>query len=254
MSMELGPIFRSLIHNKSRFWLIAMEIALTLAIVVNCVNFILDMRAQMTRPSGMDEEAILVLTTLPIIPDFKDDDYLDNSREEDLRMMRAQPGVVAATVISQIPLSGSGDSTGRKATGSEMDTLSAPYYMVGSDAVKTLGVEIIQGRNLVESDWIHEEEEDGQEETGEQQLPNVNVLVTKALANRLYPDGDALGRTITGRSGSHHETIVGIIGVMLNSWPSSGSHDRVMLYPAMPGTARYMRYLVRAEPGMVERL
>ena len=74
--MELGPIFRSLIHNKSRFWLIAMEIALTLAIVVNCVNIILDMRAQITRPSGMDEEAIAEIRAqgIPAPDDLADTD------------------------------------------------------------------------------------------------------------------------------------------------------------------------------------
>ena len=36
--MEFGPIFRALLHNKARFWLIAVEVALTLAIVANCVN------------------------------------------------------------------------------------------------------------------------------------------------------------------------------------------------------------------------
>ena len=54
--MEIGPIFRSLIHHKSRFWLITVEIALTLAIVANCLNMILDQRSRVVRPTGLDEE------------------------------------------------------------------------------------------------------------------------------------------------------------------------------------------------------
>ena len=38
--MELGPIFRALMHNTTRFWLITLEVALSLAIVANCVNLI----------------------------------------------------------------------------------------------------------------------------------------------------------------------------------------------------------------------
>jgi hypothetical protein len=33
--MELGPIFRALFRNKTRVFLVALEVALTLAIVVN---------------------------------------------------------------------------------------------------------------------------------------------------------------------------------------------------------------------------
>ena len=38
--MEFGPIFKALFRNKTRFVLISLEVALTLAIVVNCVNML----------------------------------------------------------------------------------------------------------------------------------------------------------------------------------------------------------------------
>ncbi|MEM7582731.1 MAG: hypothetical protein AAF560_05075, partial [Acidobacteriota bacterium] len=73
--MELGPIFRSLFHNRTRFVLISLEVALTLAIAVNCVNLILDLRQEMTQPSGMDEEHILALTVRPHGEAFRDADF-----------------------------------------------------------------------------------------------------------------------------------------------------------------------------------
>ena len=44
--LELGPILRSMRRNKVRFGLIVLEIALTLAIVANCVTMIVDARKQ----------------------------------------------------------------------------------------------------------------------------------------------------------------------------------------------------------------
>ena len=44
--MELGPILRAMRRNKVRFGLIVLEIALTLAIVANCVTMILEARTQ----------------------------------------------------------------------------------------------------------------------------------------------------------------------------------------------------------------
>ena len=60
---ELGPIIRALIHNKGRFWLITLEIALTLAIVVNCATLMLGKYREISRPTGMDEENILVVNS-----------------------------------------------------------------------------------------------------------------------------------------------------------------------------------------------
>ncbi len=42
--MHLGPILRAMLRNKVRFGLLAVEVALTLAIVANCVSLILAAR------------------------------------------------------------------------------------------------------------------------------------------------------------------------------------------------------------------
>ena len=115
--MEIGPIFRALMHNKSRFWLVTLEVALTLAIVANCVNMMLDMRHEYLRPSGYDEENLIAINTEPFALDFEDEEFADTIREEDLRRLEAVPGVRGAIAINQVPLSGSGSSTGRNGSG-----------------------------------------------------------------------------------------------------------------------------------------
>ena len=50
--MELGPILRAMRRNKTRIGLIVFEVALTLAIVVNCITMISDARTKMVRASG----------------------------------------------------------------------------------------------------------------------------------------------------------------------------------------------------------
>ena len=50
--MHLGPLVRAMLRNKVRFGLLAVEVALTLAIVANCVSLILEARRELTRPSG----------------------------------------------------------------------------------------------------------------------------------------------------------------------------------------------------------
>jgi putative ABC transport system permease protein len=248
--MEFGPIIRSLFHNKTRFWLIALEIALTLAVVVNCVSMILDQRAMITRPTGYDEENLLVVTSLPFRPDFTEDDYVRAVFEEDMRILGALPGVRSATTTAAIPLSGGGSATGRRASGSEVDPPTVPYFEVSPGAVETFGVKLIEGRDFVESDWDFDDDA----ARAEERPITRNVIVSQAVVERLFPDGDALGKTIENRSGTSIETIVGIVERMHCSWPLSSVVESAMLYPDWPANSRRTRYMIRTEPGALDEV
>jgi putative ABC transport system permease protein len=246
--MELGPIFRSLVHNKARFWLIALEVALTLAIVANCVNWMLDLRAEYKRDTGMDEENVLIVQTEPWAAEFKDDEFVHVQREQDIDRLAAHPGVVAVAAIHQIPLSGGGSNTGRKPIGSEMDTLPAPYYIVTEDIVDALGTEIVEGRTFNQTDF---DETRANEELDETTPQHYNIVVSKPFADAMYPDGDALGKQVQSNGGERVNTIVGIMREMHNSWMGWEERNQVMLIPGRPGDDRRMRYAVRVEPAAV---
>jgi putative ABC transport system permease protein len=250
--MEIGPIFRALINHKSRFWLITLEIALTLAIIVNCVNMIIDQRSMMQRPTGMDVENMLVIHVEPWAPEFKDEQFVEDLYDRDLLALRALPGVIAATGMSAIPLSGSGSATGRKAFESDGDSTTAPYFVVGDQALEALGVQLVEGRAFSESDFPEEVLPDQAYE--QEQVSSRNVILTRDFADRLFPDGGALGSQISDRDGEDVEVVVGIIERMHGSWPQSSVAERVMLYPGRPAGTRRSHYVVRAEPGMVDGL
>ncbi len=61
--MEIGPIFRALLHNKTRFFLIALEVALTLAIVLRPSSPLLG-------PSGKEDSKAAPIGTLKLRLDF----------------------------------------------------------------------------------------------------------------------------------------------------------------------------------------
>ncbi len=61
--MEIGPIFRALTRNKLGALLIALQIALTLAIVTNAAFIIGERAADIARPSGLDEAGSELWTT-----------------------------------------------------------------------------------------------------------------------------------------------------------------------------------------------
>lgn len=239
--MELGPILRALLRNKTRFFLISLEVALTLAIVVNCINMMQDLQSKMDRPTGLAESEILVVRCALFAPEFREDGYRENSRKEDLALLRALPGVKAADSFNQIPLSGSGNSSGYKPLHSKMDTLSCNTFVTGIHGMQTLGVRLVQGRNFTESDISKAESK--------------NVIITRAFADRLFPDGKALGKQIQGREPDNPDTIVGIIEQMHGSWPNWRFVENVMLRPGEPGDLNWgHRYMVRVEASQLSAL
>ncbi|MEN8163063.1 MAG: FtsX-like permease family protein [Acidobacteriota bacterium] len=242
--MEFGPIFRALLNNRTRFWLILIEVALTFAIVVNCTSIFLDKRQSFNSPTGMDIANILVITTEPFGDDFENEDYVEDVGASDLRRLRSHPAIINATPILHFPLSGSGSSTGRKAAGSELDAVSVGYFWVDENGIETLGVELIDGRNFTDADI---------EDQNDNDIPR-NVIVTKAFAEQVFPDGNAVGSQITNRDGQTPATIIGVIDHMNNSWPTSTFGDHTMLRPGINHYSHEMNYLVRAEPLAIDSL
>jgi putative ABC transport system permease protein len=246
--MELGPVFRALVHNRVRFWLITVEVALTLAIVVNCVSLALDYRGQFVRDSGMDVDNIVVVRVEPFAPEYQEDSYVEAAVERDLERLHAFPGVRAATAINQVPLSGGGSATGRKAEGAPGDTITAPFFVVTENALEALGVKLVAGRAFTPGEFHLEENELGD-------IPDQPAILTQALADKLFPEGDALGRRITDSQAETSNIVVGILETMHNAWPQSEDIEgHVMLLPDVPGNDRRITYMVRAQPGAREAI
>lgn len=68
--MEFGPIWRAMLRNKSSYLLIALQIAVTMAIMVNAIAIIQERSRLMARPSGVDEDNLFYLSSIGFAPDF----------------------------------------------------------------------------------------------------------------------------------------------------------------------------------------
>jgi putative ABC transport system permease protein len=245
--MEFGPILRALFYNKSRFWLITVEVALTLAIVANCVNILVDLRGKYLAPTGMDEENLIIIRATGIGPEFDDEAFVEEIQREDLRRLRAHAGILDAASFHQIPLSGGGSSTGRKALGSELDTEPLAYYLVSEGAVNTVGSRIVEGRAFELSDLDYEKNEDGD-------VVHRNVILSQATADALFPDGNPIGQIIQNDSGEITNTVVGVVERLPCPWPSWEHCEKTMLFPGRFSRDWPQRYIVRTEPGAVDSI
>lgn len=254
--MDIGPIVRALRRNKVRAGLIVAEIALTLAIVTNCVAMIADARTKMKRPSGFDDENIVSVRSTPFDPAFKEQGYLDNSLRQDVEALRALPGVVAASNTYFLPWQGGGSSGEVKPVGGT-DGLRTQMYNADEGTFDALGVEVTEGRGFsreqVDAETLRlrklftEQRPLGADGRPAEKFVQ-EVVISRAFAELAFGAGSPLGKTLEDGDGDQYR-VVGVIDAFYNpyGWPI---HEYAIFFANRPRSYQYgAAFLVRAEPG-----
>jgi putative ABC transport system permease protein len=240
---EIGPIFRALLRNKLGALLIMLQIALTLAVVTNAAFIIAERARDVARPSGLDEPNTAIFATTLFDPGV---DQLQLYRD-DLEALRGLPGVIDATSIQSIPVSGSGWGDDYYITPEMTSDQAINYglFMVDEHGLNTLGLKLMAGRNFRPDEMTVRSLESFQ-------YPRATI-VSQALADRMFPDGDALGKTVFDEpNGKQPIEIIGIYAHMQNAWPHSTNVNLTALIPSIANFGGEMMYLVRTEPGRLD--
>ncbi len=237
--MPIGPILRAMKHNRTRFALIILEIAITLAIVTNAVNMILVERKAMQQQSGFDDENLLSVGVQTFAPELNEETYVENVVKADLRALDGIPGIKAASATFFRPWQGGGSSGTWKAEG-YAEKFQAQIYPASRGIFDAIGVQIIQGRGFVENDTPTD--------------PNTSTTVTvisRSLAKKLWGDANPIGRVINNSDGDTPRTVIGVIGDFYNPY-AWNIGEYVLFTPGRAYGPGFMSYLVRVEPGAMK--
>lgn len=238
--MAIRPILSALSRNATGALLIALQIALTMAIVTNATFIIRERSAYIERPSGLDEENTIVAITTDFAANLDKKALL----QRDLEHLNAMPGVRAAISSHSIPVSGSGNGQSYQIAPDTPSNEAVNFgnFSADENGLEALGLELVAGRNFrpEEISWRTLDSEDGQPVT----------LVSQKLADALFPDGDAVGKLVWEDSAAQEPTeIIGIYDHMQNAWPSSRNVDRTALQPFRDLSYQDRHFIIRAEPG-----
>ncbi len=242
--MEIGPIFRAMGRNRTKVALLVVEIAVTTAIVLNCLALILDQRGRIDRASGLDEANLISVAIRPWGADYSDDAFRTDLVRRDVAALAALPGVASASAMSPTPLQGGGSSSQFKALGApDSAKVRSPVYTADPNVLATLGLELVEGRALVETDVPLVR--------GPQIL---NCLVTRDFAEAVWPGESPIGKLIDSGSAEYPDVVVGVVARMVTPYGGGPMESRIVIYPGRPSSESAMSYLVRAEPGERERV
>lgn len=245
--MEIRPIYSALMRNKAGLILIVLQVAITLAVVCNSLFIILERHERVGRPSGMDELNTFAISSLGFAPGFD----VKATIREDLDMIRALPGVVAATTINSLPMSGGGwggsfDTQPVDRTGTRRGQSSALYF-VDEHGLEALGATLIEGRNF--------RPEDVTELTDDSGILSQSIIISKRLAEQLYPGESAVGKQVFGLANDNEAvTVIGVMERLQQPWSRARFVEQSSLIPGYNLGGQFSRYLVRTEPGQRDQV
>ena len=245
--MDIGPIWRAMLRNKAGFILIALQMAVTLTILVNAFGIIQENSRKIAEDSGIDEPNTFTMASVLFT------DYEREQRKaligEDLDLIRNTPGVVSATASNSFPLRQGGWSMGLALEPGNQTTesVSTAIYFVDDHGVETFDVSLIDGENFLPEQITWDD-------------PATNTwpaygIVTEELAKQLFPDETVsyVGKTVFIND-NDPVTIVGVIDKLQSPWPNwNAVVERSMLVPQRRAS-EFVRYIVRTEPGLRDQL
>ncbi len=242
--MQIKPILSALRRHKAGTFLIAMQIALTLAIVCNALFIIHQRVSHLSEPTGLDEANIFVIQNEWV--GSSTPQQADAKIREDLAILRQLPGVQDATPSNSYPLRGGGWDDGIKLKpDQQQDTTGSTIYFADDHFLDTLGLKLIAGRNFRADEIAAMDVRDP--------LAPPQAIVTKALADKLFPQGDAVGKTVYLVGGA--TTIVGVVDVLqsqsVDRWAADFAY-RSTIIPKRLDSSLGTFYIVRARPGQLD--
>lgn len=235
MSLNIRPVLSALKRSPTGAVLVALQVSITLAVLVNAAWIVHQRIVKIEQPAGINTRDTFAMIVSGAAKNFN----VAAAESEDLAYLRNLPGVVAATASGGIPLTGNGGDTALWLQPGERGRFVIAAEIQGDDqALKTLDVSLVGGRNF-RADEIEPYV------PGKQQSPS-EIIVTEALAHALFPHGNALGKTVYG--GTSPRTIVGITRNFMGPQLGAPVYN-TLLSPALPGQYGGYYLLVRTQPG-----
>lgn len=250
--MEIRPILSQLARSKTGPLLVAIQVALSLAILANAMFIVKERIATASRPSGIAaEENVGTLFERPIrrVPHNE----MLARQQQALRTIAAIPGVESVAWTSQMPMSSSGSNSSVRSTATGRPEATPAVYFAQNGLVRTFGLKLVEGRDFNEGDVI---EKDDENSSWSDNFPK-SLIVTLPLAKTLFPnDTSYVGKTVYFGSAENPSSvrIVGVVEQLQTTGAQTGAAGNYSVIMPWRISLPYSRFAIRAQPGQIDRV
>lgn len=239
--MDIRPILSTLGRHRIAAALIVLEIALTCAIVANALHLIRQRLDTLQATSGIAESQLIRVQLAGI---GSNSDAMAITRE-DLGALKRIPGAIDAVVVNQVPFGYSAWMSTINLTQDQAEPTAVVSTYFGTGLLDGLGLRLVAGRDFTADDYRDLETV---QSTTDPDVPA--VILTRALAQRLFPDGSALGKPLY-IWGNKPSRVIGIVEHLAKPGRSGGpvARDNSLLAPIRLPYDIARNYMVRVQPG-----
>ncbi|MFY9532026.1 MAG: ABC transporter permease [Candidatus Acidiferrales bacterium] len=224
--------------------LVVSEVAFSLLLLLGAGLLIRSFVRLMTEDIGFNPQNLLTMQVWLPESHYAEGRPIISFYERALQQVRGLPGVISASATNFLPMTGWADFCdfdiqGRPAPppGKEF---TSEYLVVDPDYVRTMGIPLKEGRDLMPRD--------GEQSGGV-------VLINEALVNRYWPNDDPVGKLVRIQLPETNTpwrpkpregwlTIVGVVGDV-RDWAWSEKRTGQIYLPYQQNPSRLMRLVVR---------
>lgn len=244
MKQIIKPLFRQRLMPL----LVAMQVVIACAIACNAL-FLLQQRLAPIIHSHAVQQPERLIAVWQVVARGKP--WSASRVRATTASLRALPGVASASAVSSLPMMTQVTMNGDvESLAGGIDANTGLY--VGSDLVATLGLDLIAGRDFSATEEAVHYKRIGVSASGP-------AIITDALAQRLFPEGHALGKVIMVGDAPDpaQRTVVGVVAhLMRNDFGSGESRnlDYAMLYPGVVNRFPVASFAVRVGSGNPQQL
>jgi putative ABC transport system permease protein len=237
--LQVQPILAALRRHETAVTLLVLEIALTMAVLGNLVFIVHGTLARSHTSTGVVESQIGLIQSIGVIGEDNPGTVAGN-----LATMRGAPGVADAA-FGSLPLWWSDRDPLFLDASRQHPALQAYEFQGSQQLSSTLGLHIVQGHDFHENELL-----DVMDVFAGKTTAPLPALLTRSLAEHLYPHGDALGRILY--DGSHSLRVIGIVNHLRGEITGSAGDDDSLVYEYRVGAQNMGGgYLVRSQPGQL---
>jgi putative ABC transport system permease protein len=242
--MSLPPVLASLTRHKLTTLLLVLQVSLTCAIVCNVAFMIVNRAVELRQTSGVAEDELVLIEST----DLDEHAQPQVRHDTDLAALRAIPGVKAAAAVDALPFNHYDWSNGIALVKDGPARATATAFNGTPGELNTLGLHLVAGRDFLPDEYVSLDSDHNW--AGIDRVPV--TIITRALADKLFPGQDPLGKSIFP-----DEAPVRIVGVVDHlARPHTHEADDgeyVTLFPMLPDS-NGVNYVVRTSPQDRERV
>ncbi len=239
MNLDVRPILFALLRSRTGAVLVALQVAIALAVLVNALYIVVQRVQKIHRPTGIDEQNIVVIDSSGFTDRFQEIPAV----QADLAYLRGVSGVIVAAASNSIPLSSGGNNDQLVTRPEARRTEYYNQIEIDEQGLDALGLHLVAGRN-----FRRDEIQPPLTRTDATRFVP-QVILSRGLAKHLFGQQDPLGKTVYDAF-NHSATVIGVVDPVMGCYPDADHPDWVYFVPRLPATfIGGLRYIVRTRPG-----